>query len=226
MTGRPRATDKAAVLQAIHDQVTTSPTELAKNLNVNRATIHRRLQEIKQEEINQALGVITEGNLKPAETDFTVFCKIPEVKRYSETLRYMRKNTARYANKRLRMLYRVCVLLKQKPVSLTPQTAANLLIKIRKGEVKIGEYDFRMGMRLWFGFRGVSGAQLCSLGLDADNTSEDRSHLKFTRERIAGTYKIRKEYTTLDNRTERERLHFNSCSADIGKHKAVLVKKV
>lgn len=107
MSGRPRVIDKAAVLQVIHDRVTTSPSELAKNLNVDRATVYRRMKEINQEEIDQALGVIAEGDLKPTETDFTIFCKIPEVKRYAETLQYIQKNTARYASKRVRMLYRV-----------------------------------------------------------------------------------------------------------------------
>lgn len=95
-----RAIDKAAVLQVIHNCVTTSPSELAKNLNVDRATVYRRLKEINQEEIDQASGVITEGDLKPAETDFTLFCKIPEIERYAEILQYMRKNTPKYTKKR------------------------------------------------------------------------------------------------------------------------------
>ena len=76
LSGRPRVIDKAAVLQVIHDRVTTSPSELAKNLNVDRATVYRRMKEINQDEIDQALGAITEGDLQPAETDFTIFCKI------------------------------------------------------------------------------------------------------------------------------------------------------
>jgi DNA invertase Pin-like site-specific DNA recombinase len=55
LSGRPRVVDKAAVLQVIHDSVTISPSELAKSLNVDRATVYRRLKEISQEEIDQAL---------------------------------------------------------------------------------------------------------------------------------------------------------------------------
>jgi len=185
LSGRPRAVDKAAVLQVIHDTVTVSPSELAKSLNVARATVHRRMKEIKQEEIDQALGIITEGELKPAEMEWDLFRRFPEVKKYIETLQYVRKNTATYARKRVRMLHRVCVLLKKKPAALTPKMAVDLLIRIRKKEVKIGEYDFRMGMRIWFGFRGISSAHLTNLGLEADNKGEDRSHLKFSREHRA-----------------------------------------
>ena len=132
-----RAIDKAAVLQVIHNCVTTSLSELAKNLNVDRATVYRRLKEINQEEIDQASGVITEGDLKPAETDFTLFCKIPEIERYAEILQYMRKNTPKYTKKRVRMLHRVCVLLRKKPAALTPQMAANLLMKIESRALAI-----------------------------------------------------------------------------------------
>jgi len=198
LSGRPRVIDKAAVLQVIHDSVTISPSELAKNLNVARATVYRRMKEINQEEIDQALGMITDGDLKPAEMEFDLFSKIPEVKRYTETLQYVRKNTATYTSKRVRMLYRVCVLLKKKPAALTPQMAADLLIKIRKKEVQTGEYDFRMGMRTWFGFRGISSAHLSNLGLNADNKGEDRSHLKFTREHRAAVMRIIENWTCLN----------------------------
>ena len=118
MSGRPRAVDKLAVLQAIHDGITVSPSELAKSLNVDRATVYRRMKEIKQEEIDQALGSITEGELKPSEMKWAVFKRFPEIKKYLETLLYVRKDTETYVRKRVRMLFRVCVLLKRKPSSL------------------------------------------------------------------------------------------------------------
>jgi integrase len=198
LSGRPRAVDKATILQTIHESVTISPSELAKSLNVGRSTIYRRMKEINQEELDQALGIITEGELKPAELEWELFQKFPDVKKYIETLQYMRKNTATYARKRVRMLYRVCVLLKRKPSTLTPQMAADLLIRIRKGEVQIGEYDFRMGMRIWFGYRGINGILLNNLGLDADNKGEDRSHLKFTREHRAAAMRVVKKWTRLN----------------------------
>jgi DNA-binding XRE family transcriptional regulator len=195
MSGRPRAVDKTTVLQVIRDSMTVSPSELAKTLNVNRATIYRRMKEIKQEEIDQALGIITDGELKPAEMKWELFQKIPDVKKYIETLLYVRKNTAKYTRKRVRMLFRVCVLLKKKPSALTPQMAADLLIRIRKGEVRIGEYDFRMGMRVWFGYRGVNGALLTNLGLDSDNSGEDRSHLKLAREHRVAFMRVVENWT-------------------------------
>jgi integrase len=195
MSGRPRAVDKAAVLQVIRDTVTVSPSELAKSLNVNRATIYRRMKEINQEEIDQALGSTSEGELKPSEMEWDVFRRFPEVKKYIETLLYVRKDTATYSRKRVRMLFRVCVLLKRKPSALTPEMAKELLIRIRKGEVKIGEYDFRMGMRVWFGYRGINGILLTNLGLSSDKSGEDRSHLKFTREQRAAFMRVVENWT-------------------------------
>jgi len=50
LNGRPRVIDKVAVLQVIHDRVTKSPSELVKNLNVDRATVYRRTKRLNQEE--------------------------------------------------------------------------------------------------------------------------------------------------------------------------------
>jgi integrase len=195
MSGRPRAVDKLAVLQAIHDGITVSPSELAKSLNVDRATVYRRMKEIKQEEIDQALGSITEGELKPSEMKWAVFKRFPEIKKYLETLLYVRKDTETYVRKRVRMLFRVCVLLKRKPSSLTPEMAKELLIQIRKGEINIGEYDFRMGMRVWFGYKGINGTLLTNLGLSSDKSGADRSHLKFTKEQRAAFMRVVENWT-------------------------------
>jgi integrase len=195
MSGRPRAMDKLAVLQAIHDGITVSPSELAKSLNVDRATVYRRMKEIKQEEIDQALGSITEGELKPSEMKWAFFKRFPEIKKYLETLLYVRKDTATYVRKRVRMLFRVCVLLKRKPSALTPEMAKELLIQIRKGEINIGEYDFRMGMRVWFGYKGINGTLLTNLGLSSDKSGADRSHLKFTKEQRAAFMRVVENWT-------------------------------
>ena len=195
MSGRPRAVDKLAVLQAIHDGITVSPSELAKSLNVDRATVYRRMKEIKQEEIDQALGSITEGELKPSEMKWAVFKRFPEIKKYLETLLYVRKDTETYVRKRVRMLFRVCVLLKRKPSALTPEMAKELLIQIRKGEINIGEYDFRMGMRVWFGYKGINGTLLTNLGLSSDKSGADRSHLKFTKEQRAAFMRVVENWT-------------------------------
>jgi hypothetical protein len=58
--GRPQAATKQYVLQAIHNHKTTSPSKLAAYLNVTRATIYRRLQQISANEISEALGIICE----------------------------------------------------------------------------------------------------------------------------------------------------------------------
>jgi hypothetical protein len=41
--------------------------------------------------------------------------------------------------------------------------AEELSIRIRKGEVKTWEYDYRMGMRVWFGYKGINGTLLSNL---------------------------------------------------------------
>jgi integrase len=196
MSGRPRAADKAAILQAIHEYKVTSPYKIAEKLNCGKSTIYRRLEQISQNEIDEALGLVSEaGTLKSAEEEWDVFRRFPEVKKYIETLLYVRKDTATYSMKRVRMLFRVCVLLKRKPSALTPEMAKELLIRIRKVEVKIGEYDFRMGMRVWFGYKGINGTLLTNLGLSSDNSGEDRSHLKFNREQRAALMRVVENWT-------------------------------
>jgi integrase len=154
------------------------------------------MEQISQNEIDEALGLVSEaGSLKPAEQEWGVFRRFPEVKKYIETLLYVRKNTATYSMKRVRMLFRVCVLLKRKPSALTPEMAKELLIRIRKGEVKIGEYDYRMGMRVWFGYKGINGTLLTNLGLSSDNSGEDRSHLRFNREQRAAFMQMVENWT-------------------------------
>jgi len=130
--------------------------------------------------------------------EFEVFARLPEVKRFRDTLQFMRKTTARYAHRNVRVLYRVCVVLKKKPSVLTPQMMADLLMRIRKKEVKIGEYEFRKVMRGWFCFKGISKDYLTNMGIGADKEYEDRSNLKFSREHRAKTIEIIKRWSSLN----------------------------
>jgi transcriptional antiterminator len=94
MSGRPKAATKAEVLQVIHETVTVSASELAKSLNVDRATVYRRLKEINPEEIDQALGVNEKSKLTPAEKEFRVFFTIPKVKELSSMNPYYTSRSA------------------------------------------------------------------------------------------------------------------------------------
>jgi DNA-binding Lrp family transcriptional regulator len=141
MSGRPKAATKAEVLQVIHDTVTVTPAELAKSLNVSRATVYRRLKEISQEEIDQALGVNENSQLTPAEKDFKVFCTIPQVKEFYESLRYLKKRTERYSARMVHGLHRICLWTGKHPTALDYSDSKDLMIKIGKGEVPIKETE-------------------------------------------------------------------------------------
>jgi len=53
--GRPRKVSKEKLLDTIRELGTIKPSELAKILNVSRATIYRRLEEISEDEKSVAL---------------------------------------------------------------------------------------------------------------------------------------------------------------------------
>jgi hypothetical protein len=74
--GRPQAATKHDVLKAIHDYKTTSASKIANHLSVARATVYRRLQQTSASEINEALGIVCEAELKPAQMPlFYVFAR-------------------------------------------------------------------------------------------------------------------------------------------------------
>jgi hypothetical protein len=181
MSGRPKAATKAEVLQVIHDTVTVSPSELAKSLNVNRATVYRRLQEINQEEIDQALGINENSQLTPAEKDFKVFCTIPKVKEFYESLRYLKKRTERYSARMVHGLHRICLWTSKHPTALDYSDIRELMIKIGKGEVPIKETETKKAIRAWFRFTEKSVDKLTEIGVDGvtERLGRDRSMLKF-----------------------------------------------
>jgi DNA-binding phage protein len=104
--GRPEAATKQQVLKAIHDYKTTSASKLAKQLCVARATIYRRLQPASASEISEALGIVNEAELKPAEMQYAVFKKIPDISDFYETLRFKRDNSETYSNDVVRGIFR------------------------------------------------------------------------------------------------------------------------
>jgi hypothetical protein len=205
MSGRPKAVTKAEVLQVIHDTVTVSPSELAKSLNVNRATVYRRLKEIKQEEIDQALASITEAELKPAEMEFDVFFTIPKVKEFYESLRYLKKRTEKYSGRMVHGLHRICLTTGKHPTALDYSDIRELMIKIGKGEVPIKESETKKAIRAWFRFMEKSVDKLTELGVDGvtDRKGRDRSMLKFTQEQRHQIIKTMEAMTLCDWKSSR-----------------------
>jgi integrase len=182
--GRPQAATKQDVLKAIHDYKTTSASKLAKQLSVARATVYRRLQEINANEISQALGIIREAELKPAQMQYAVFQRTPEINDFYDALRYKRDNSEKYSNDMARAIFRICLHLNRKPSALTPESAAELVLKIKKKEViSLGIHETRKAVRAWFTFKGVSAQKLTNLGIDARprRVGEDRSMARLTR---------------------------------------------
>ena len=205
MSGRPKAATKAEVLQVIHDTVTVSASELAKSLNVNRATVYRRLKEINQEEIDQALGVNEKSKLTPAEKEFKVFFTIPKVKEFYESLRYLKKRTERYSARMVHGLHRICIHTGRHPTALDYSDVRELMIKIGKGEVPIKETETKKAIRAWFRFTEKSVDKLTELGVDGvtERKGRDRSMLKFTQEHRHKIMKTMEAMTLCDWKSSR-----------------------
>jgi len=185
--GRPQAATKQDVLKAIRDCKTTSASKLAKHLGVGRATIYRRLQQTNANEISEALGIILEAELEPAQMQYAVFHKIPEINDFYNALRYKRDNSEKYSNDMARAIFRICLHLKRKPSALTPESTAELVLKIKKKEVtSLGIHETRKALRAWFTFKGVSAQTLTNLGIDARarRVGEERSMARLTKAQI------------------------------------------
>jgi len=183
-TGRPQAATKQEVLKAIHDYKTTNAAQLAKHLGVARATVYRRLQQTSANEINEALGKFFDAELKPAQMQYEVFKKIPEINDFYETLRFKRDNSAKYSNDMARGIFRVCLNLNRKPSALTPENTAELVLKLKRKEVNsLGIHETRKALRAWFTFKGISAQRLTDLGIDAraHRIGEDRSMARLSR---------------------------------------------
>ena len=137
MSGRPKAVDKVAVLQAIHECKITSPYEIAEKLGCGKSTIYRRMGEISQNEIDEALGLVSEAAAsKPVEQKWDVFRRLPEVKKYIETLLYVRKNTATYSMKRVRMLFQSLRSAQEKALSFDTRDGKGAADQDQKGRAQ------------------------------------------------------------------------------------------
>jgi DNA-binding Lrp family transcriptional regulator len=205
MSGRPKAATKAEVLQVIHDTVTVSPAELAKSLNVDRATVYRRLKEINQEEIDQALGINESSKLTPAEKEFRVFLSIPKVKEFYESLRYLKKRTEKYSSRMVHGLHRICLWTGKHPTTLDYRDIKELMIRIGKGEVPIKEAETKKAIRAWFRFSGKSVDKLTEIGVDGvtERQGRDRSMLKFTQEQRHKIMRTMESMTMCDWKSSR-----------------------
>jgi hypothetical protein len=205
MSGRPKAATKAEVLQVIHDTVTVSPAELAKNLNVGRSTVYRRLKEISQQEIDQALGVNEKSKLTPAEKEFRVFFTIPQVKEFYESLRYLKKRTEKYSGRMVHGLHRICLWTGKHPTALGYRDIKELMIKMGKGEVPIKEAETKKAIRAWFRFMEKSVDKLTEIGVDGvtERQGRDRSMLKFTQEQRHKIMKTMEVMTLRDWKSSR-----------------------
>ena len=205
MSGRPKAATKQEVLRVIHDNVTVSASELAKSLNVGKATVYRRLQEISQQEIDQALGVNESSKLTPAEKEFKVFYTIPKVKEFYESLRYLKKRTVKYSGRMVHGLHRICIHTGKHPTVLEYRHIKELMIRIGKGEVPIKEAETKKAIRAWFRFTGKSVDKLTELGVDGvtERQGRDRSMLKFSQEQRHKIMKTVEALTLCDWKSSR-----------------------
>lgn len=177
--GRPTAATKEQVLAAISSLKSTDKKAIAAKLNCNPKTIERRMKEITQAEIEEA---VKGASLKAAYKDRTVFETLPEIQDYKKTMLHIREVSTRFYTKRMDMIFRISQLLGVQPAAQTPEQWQEILIKIRKKELSIGEYDFRQAARSWFGYLGTSPQKLTNLGLTSGNQGENKSTLKLSME--------------------------------------------
>jgi integrase len=177
--GRPKALTKSQLLHAIHYHATASPTELVQKLQqdgfeVSRTTIHRRLKEIDPEILAALLVSVTDDELKPDQRPFSSFKHLQAAKDYSDNLLYVREVSQRYHDKMLRDLHWICKTLNKRPQALKTKASvdlcADLVIRIKKGEVKRSLEHVMTSMRSWYLHLGISGAYLTSKGITGERT--------------------------------------------------------
>jgi len=168
--GRPQALTEADVLEAIRKYATKSPTELAKKLGVSRRTIHRRLSQIPEERIEQIFTELAETELKPFQEEWDVWRQIPEVQEYALSLD-KREVSEKVKKQLLRTLWYVSRYLKRHPKHFDIDECAELLVKVRTGQVKEKglSYDgLRKAIRNWFLTKGISAELLTSKGISGE----------------------------------------------------------
>jgi len=197
--GRPQALTKEELVDAIRSYATSSPTELARHLNVNRVTVHRRMKEIPKETINRIFEELGEVDLKPYQMKYEVFLAIPEVKEYIEKLEIFRRVSHTYKTKTVRSLWRICCHLKRHPRNLSLQECSKLVYEIEKGKIKLGLFTSKKAIRSWFENKGISGELLSSLGITGSAPPKAGSRAK-----ARLTEQHRREFMQVLNRKVKE----------------------
>ena len=151
---------------------------------MSKATVYRRLKEISQKEIDQALGINEKSKLTSAEKEFKIFFTIPKVKEFYESLRYLKKRTEKYSGRMVHGLHRICIHTGKHPAALEYIDVRELMIKIGKNEVPIKDSETKKAIRAWFRFMEKSVDKLTEIGVDGvtERKGRDRSMLKFNQE--------------------------------------------
>lgn len=166
--GRKKSLTKQDLLSAIREYAITSPSVLAKKLNISRITVWRVMQEISEEEINAVFKELAESELKPYQMKYEEFCQIPEVVQYTQALE-RREVSEKYRDHLHRTIWHLCVHLKRHPAKLTIEECANTIVELRKKKVKgLPVRSTRMAVRSWFENKGISGELLTSKGVHGD----------------------------------------------------------
>lgn len=187
MGGRKRKISKEELIEAIRKYKTESPSELATNLNVERTTIWRRLQEIPREEIDAIFKELSDYELKPSEMVWEVFCELPEIKEFEKTLTKV-EVSPRYKAQMIRGIYAVCKYFKKHPRSFNVdflEMLADGLVLLKGKKITIeglnNEAQYRSTVRSWYIYHGVSGKLLTSKGIGGEM---GKGYGKFASEKI------------------------------------------
>lgn len=177
LMGRPEKVSPETLLKAIHDLHTKEPLALRKHFNVDRTTIFRAMKKLDSKQIDEAMGIVTEKELTPAlmdkEKGFDLFKELPAIKTYHDSMLYQRKVSKDTANRRVRLLWRMCVFTRTKPSTIKPEDIQQIVERINRSEpVALAEfkrgYDLRIAARSYFMYTGISGEKLTSMGIGSE----------------------------------------------------------
>jgi integrase len=191
--GRHKALTENMLLKAIGKYQTASPSELLEKLNkagieVSRVTLWRRMKDLPQELIEATLQQVTDNELKPEQHSYSAFCQLPLVKDYSDNLLYIREVSPKYHKALMRGLFWLCKKLNKKPQALQSKESidlcADLIMRIKKGEVKRGLESAMNIMRSWYLYNGIAGKYMTSKGITGDRIKGrgKRSDVKLSQE--------------------------------------------
>lgn len=173
--GRPQVLTEGQLLNAIGKRQSSEPRELLKYFRkktkrISRATIYRRLETIPEPVVNAILKQAKDNELKPLQRNFKAFCKIPEVREWSENLKFIREVSPQYQYNVMCYFFKICKLMKRHPSTIVTKESvkdvAEFIKKIVKSEVIVNLYSAKRAVRSWYENHGISGEFMTSLGLD------------------------------------------------------------